>query len=108
MQALKDRKSSREFSSEELSLQVILDMLWAANGINRPDTNGRTAPSAMNCQEIDVYVAKKDGFVLFVSGTKKDDEVRIRVTRVLQKVGFAEVVGEKAGEEAAGKRKGNK
>ena len=41
-------------------------------------------------------IAKKDGFVLFVPGTKKDDEVRIRVTRVLQKVGFAEVVGEKS------------
>ena len=49
-------------------------------------------------------IAKKDGFVLFVSGTKQGDEVRIRVTRVLQKVGFAEVVGEKAGgeESAAG------
>ena len=44
-------------------------------------------------------VAKKDGFVLFVPGTKKDDEVRIRVTRVLQKVGFAEVIGEKSGSE---------
>ena len=40
-------------------------------------------------------IAKKDGFVLFVPGTKPGDEVRIRVTRVLQKVGFAEVVGEK-------------
>jgi len=48
-------------------------------------------------------IAKKDGFVLFVPGTKQGDEVKIRVTRVLQKVGFAEVVGEKskeAGEEA--------
>ena len=44
-------------------------------------------------------IAKKDGFVLFVPGTKQGDEVRIRVTRVLQKVGFAEVVGEKASEE---------
>ncbi|MBI2653734.1 TRAM domain-containing protein [Candidatus Woesearchaeota archaeon] len=44
-------------------------------------------------------IAKKDGFVLFVSGTKQGDEVRIRVTRVLQKVGFAEVVGQKSGEE---------
>ncbi len=43
-------------------------------------------------------IAKKDGFVLFVPGTKQGDEVRIRVTRVLQKVGFAEVVGEKSGE----------
>ena len=43
-------------------------------------------------------IAKKDGFVLFVSGTKQGDEVKIRVTRVLQKVGFAEVVGEKSGQ----------
>ena len=43
-------------------------------------------------------IAKKDGFVLFVPSTKTGDEVRIRVTRVLQKVGFAEVVGEKSGE----------
>ena len=43
-------------------------------------------------------IAKKDGFVLFVPSTKQGDEVRIRVTRVLQKVGFAEVVGEKSAE----------
>ena len=47
-------------------------------------------------------VARKDGFVLFVPGTKKDDEVRIRVTRVLPKVGFAEVISEKSGEETSG------
>ena len=41
-------------------------------------------------------IAKKDGFVLFVPGTKQGDEVRIKVTRVLQKVGFAEVVGQKS------------
>ena len=46
-------------------------------------------------------IAKKDGFVLFVAGTKQGDEVRVRVTRVIQKVGFAEVVGgEKPKEEA--------
>ncbi len=39
-------------------------------------------------------VAKKDGFVLFVPGTKQGDNVRIKVTRVLAKVGFAEVVGQ--------------
>src|SRR3989338_3768839 len=38
-------------------------------------------------------IAKKDGFVLFVPGVKAGDNVRIRVTRVLRKVGFAEVVG---------------
>jgi len=41
-------------------------------------------------------IAKKDGFVLFVPDTKEGDEVRIRITRVLQKVGFAEVAGQKS------------
>jgi SagB-type dehydrogenase family enzyme len=65
MQALKERKSSRAFSSKELPLQVISDMLWAANGINRPDSGRRTAPSAMNKQEIDIYVARADGLYLY-------------------------------------------
>lgn len=65
MQALKDRKSSREFSPKELPLQIISDMLWAANGINRPDSAHRTAPSARNMQEIDVYVAMAAGLYLY-------------------------------------------
>jgi len=64
MQALKARKSSREFSAESLSLQVLSNMLWAAWGINRPDGK-RTAPSAMNLQEIDVYVALAEGLYLY-------------------------------------------
>lgn len=64
IQALKDRKSSREFSPKELPLQIISDLLWAANGINRPDSGHRTAPSAMNMQEIDIYLAKADGLYL--------------------------------------------
>lgn len=65
MQVLKDRKSMREFSPKELPLQVISDMLWAACGVNRPDSGHRTAPSAMNMQEIDIYVAEASGLYLF-------------------------------------------
>ena len=65
MQVLKERKSLREFSSKEIPLQVISDLLWAANGINRLDSGHRTAPSAMNMQEIDIYFAKADGLYLF-------------------------------------------
>jgi SagB-type dehydrogenase family enzyme len=65
MQSLKNRKSSREFSTKELPLQVISDMLWAADGINRPDSGRRTAPSAMNMQEINIYVAKAEGLYLY-------------------------------------------
>jgi len=47
-------------------------------------------------------IARKDGFVLFVPGVKEGDRVKVKVTRVLRKVGFAEVVGEgaEASEEA--------
>ncbi len=64
MQALKERKSGREFSSQKLPLPVLSDLLWAAWGINRPDGH-HTAPSARNAQEIDVYVAMSDGLFLY-------------------------------------------
>ena len=73
MQALKDRHSTREFSSEKLPPQVLANLLWAAFGINRPDTGKRTAPSAMNWQEIDVYVALPEGLYVYdAKGNKLD------------------------------------
>jgi SagB-type dehydrogenase family enzyme len=65
MQVLKDRSSSRSFSKEKLPLQVISDLLWAAFGVNRTETGKRTAPSAVNWQEIDIYVATSDGLYLY-------------------------------------------
>ncbi|MFA5143321.1 MAG: SagB/ThcOx family dehydrogenase [Candidatus Omnitrophota bacterium] len=65
MQALKERKSMREFSPKELPPQVLSDLLWAACGINRPDSGGRTAPTARNMQEIDIYVSKAEGLYLY-------------------------------------------
>jgi nitroreductase len=64
MQVLKERKTSREFSGEKLPMQVLSNLLWAGNGINRPDGK-RTAPTAMNKQEIDVYVAMAEGLYLY-------------------------------------------
>ena len=65
MQALKDRASSRSFSAEALPLQTLSNLLWAAFGINRPDSGKRTAPSALNWQEIDIYVALPEGLYLY-------------------------------------------
>jgi SagB-type dehydrogenase family enzyme len=65
MQVLKDRSSSRAFSSERLPLQVLSNLLWAAFGVNRPDSGKRTAPSAVNWQEIDIYVATADGLYVY-------------------------------------------
>ena len=64
MQVLKERKTQREFGPEKLPTQVLANLLWAAFGINRPDGR-RTAPSAMNWQEIDIYVALGDGLFLY-------------------------------------------
>jgi SagB-type dehydrogenase family enzyme len=61
MQVLNERKSSRVFSDQELSDQVLGDLLWAGFGVNRPASGKRTAPSARNWQEIDVYVCLKSG-----------------------------------------------
>ncbi|MBN1974306.1 MAG: nitroreductase family protein [Sedimentisphaerales bacterium] len=65
MQALSLRKTTREFSSEKIPMQVLSNMLWAAWGINRPETGGRTAPSAINWQEIKIYVAMQEGLFIF-------------------------------------------
>jgi SagB-type dehydrogenase family enzyme len=65
MQVLKDRRSSRAFSTEKLPMQTLANLLWAGFGVNRPDSGQRTAPSAMNLQEIDIYVASADGLYLY-------------------------------------------
>ncbi len=65
MEVLKNRRTMRSFSTKELSVQELSNLLWAAFGVNRPEEGKRTAPSAMNKQEIDIYVAKEDGLFLY-------------------------------------------
>ena len=65
MQLLAKRSSSREFSSEPLPVKILSNMLWAASGINRPESGKRTAPTAINRQEIDIYVATAAGLYLY-------------------------------------------
>jgi SagB-type dehydrogenase family enzyme len=65
MQALAKRRSAREFSSAELPHVVLSSLLWAAFGVNRPESNGRTAPSALDAQEIDVYAALAGGVYIY-------------------------------------------
>ena len=64
MEVLRDRKSSREFGSGAFSAQTLSNLLWAAFGINRPDGR-RTAPSAMNWQEVSIYVATPEGVYVY-------------------------------------------
>ena len=65
MKALSERQSTREYASKALSLADLSDLLWAANGINRPESGKRTAPSALNKQDVDVYVVLPEGSYLY-------------------------------------------
>lgn len=65
MQALKERQSSRAFSPQPLPAQVLSDLLWAAFGVNRPDSGKRTAPSARNWQEVDIYAVMEHGAYIY-------------------------------------------
>jgi nitroreductase len=63
--ALQRRASGRQFDPAALDPQTLSDLLWSAAGINRPDLAGRTAPSAMNAQEVDLYVALPGGLFCY-------------------------------------------
>jgi SagB-type dehydrogenase family enzyme len=65
MDALHQRCSAREFMPEALKPEVLSDLLWAACGINRAELGGRTAPSAMNAQEVHIYLALPQGLYLY-------------------------------------------
>jgi hypothetical protein len=70
--ALKERKTMRNVSAKELPPQVLSNLLWAAFGVNREQgafgKAGRTAASASNSQEIDLYVARADGVYRYEAG----------------------------------------
>ena len=61
VEVLKNRRSEREYSKEALSDQVLSNVLWAACGINRPAEKKITAPSAINAQDVIVFVCRSDG-----------------------------------------------
>ena len=64
-EALRNRKSTNGFQPQPLTDEKLLSVLWAAWGINRPDSGKRTAPTAMNAQEIDIYVLLPQGVYVY-------------------------------------------
>jgi len=84
MAALNSRMSTRSFSGEKLPMQTLSNLLWAAFGINRPDGR-RTAPSAKNWQEIDIYVVTADGAYLY--DAKKNALDRIVTKNIMAMTG---------------------
>ena len=70
---LKQRRSTRSYSSEPLTDAQILDILWVANGTN--DHGTRTAPSAVNAQDIELFVIKADGAYKYLPTEAKMEKV---------------------------------
>ena len=66
MQALQARHSTREFGNQALPPQTLSDLLWAAGGVNRPESGKRTAPSARDWREIEIYVVTARGVHLYL------------------------------------------
>ncbi|MDD4058652.1 MAG: SagB/ThcOx family dehydrogenase [Bacteroidales bacterium] len=65
MKALSLRASASKFDPTPLAMQDLSDLLWASNGVNRPESGKRTAPSAINAQDIDIYVFNSEGVYLY-------------------------------------------
>jgi SagB-type dehydrogenase family enzyme len=63
MQALNERQSIRSYQDKPLTVQQLSDLLWAANGFNRDDK--RTAPTANNRQELELYAVTKEGIYFY-------------------------------------------
>jgi nitroreductase len=82
MEALAKRSTARAFDSKELSPRQLSSFLWAADGVNRPDGK-RTAPSARNFQETDIYVLLKQGAYVYSAKSNKLDLVVAEDLRVL-------------------------
>ena len=86
-EALKMRRTSRSISDKKISLQILSDILWAAQGVNRIlgpfGGRGRTAGSASNSQEILVYVAREEGTYLYEPESHKLSPVAAGDNRML-------------------------
>ncbi|MEZ2354652.1 SagB/ThcOx family dehydrogenase [Caballeronia sp. RCC_10] len=61
MDALAARQTTRSFSSDTIDTDLLGNLLWAADGINRAADGGRTAPSALGRYEVDIYVLLATG-----------------------------------------------
>lgn len=69
MCALASRKSTRSFNNKPLEMQDLSDLLWAANGINRPDSKGHTASNSFGKGEVAIYACTPQGTCLYCPDT---------------------------------------
>jgi nitroreductase len=83
MQALQERRTVRDYKPDPLPPQVLSNLLWAAFGINRAAQGGRTAPSAHDAQDIDIYVVTAESVSLYDAKRNRLHQVLARDIRAL-------------------------
>jgi SagB-type dehydrogenase family enzyme len=66
MEVFNERQSIRQISEQELEPRILSQLIWATNGVNREGEGKRTAPSAKNAQEIDIYIVTREGIYLYI------------------------------------------
>lgn len=83
--ALSQRKTIRKQSKKELDMRQVSNLLWAANGLNRPDENKYTAPTARNRQELELYILLPQGAYSY--NARENKLVRITGENLLEASG---------------------
>jgi SagB-type dehydrogenase family enzyme len=92
MQALKNRMSTKTFTEQSIPQDQISNLLWAAFGINRPGSGKRTAATAVNCQDIEIYVVlEKATYVYQAKGHRLIPVVNRDVRSLAATQGYAKV-----------------
>ena len=86
METLNERRSERSFVKKEMPVQLLSDLLWAANGFNRPDK--RTAPTASNTQELELYVVLDDAAYFY--------DAKQNILKFIAKGDFSAAIGQPA------------
>lgn len=92
MAALWARRSVRQFQAAPLPERQLGELLWAADGVNRPDVGGRTAPSPYGLHEIDIYVALPEAVYRF-NPQRQQLELK-RTVDVRNLTGYQDFVGD--------------
>lgn len=114
-EALRNRRSTRRFGNAPIPEAQLLRLLWAANGVNREDSDGRTVPAWRSARNVDIFVAHEGGVGRYdpaantlqtvseedIRGTVSDQSYIARAPAVLIYVSDRDSLGEAAGESAA-------
>ncbi|WP_185984805.1 nitroreductase family protein [Aureimonas mangrovi] len=114
-EALRNRRSTRRFANAAIPQEQLLRLLWAANGVNREDSDGRTVPAWRSAKNVDLYVAQEGGVGRYdpaanvletmseedLRGVVSDQSYIVRAPAVLIYVSDRDRLAEAAGESAA-------